>query len=75
MWFLRLLQEQWPPRSQFATSDIPDLTGKVAIVTGANTGMYTFLCITLYVQHNLSTGRQVWAKRQLEYVLRGYPMI
>jgi len=28
----------FPPKSNFTTDDIPDLTGKVVIVTGANTG-------------------------------------
>ncbi|KAI0031849.1 NAD-P-binding protein [Vararia minispora EC-137] len=31
---------QWlPPRSHFSVSDIPDLTGKVALVTGGNAGI------------------------------------
>ncbi|KAI6038879.1 hypothetical protein EDC04DRAFT_1844250 [Pisolithus marmoratus] len=34
-----VLREFVPPRSKFTTDDIPDLTGKVVLVTGANTGI------------------------------------
>ncbi|KAF9055839.1 hypothetical protein BJ165DRAFT_1412265 [Panaeolus papilionaceus] len=33
------ISEGFPPKSQFKVEDIPDLTGKVIIVTGANTGV------------------------------------
>ncbi|KAI6135360.1 hypothetical protein EDD17DRAFT_1616263 [Pisolithus thermaeus] len=33
------LRDFVPPRSKFTTDDIPDLTGKVALVTGANSGI------------------------------------
>ncbi|KAF5338971.1 hypothetical protein D9611_008806 [Ephemerocybe angulata] len=33
------VQEAFPPKSTFSVDDIPDLTGKVVIVTGANTGV------------------------------------
>ena len=32
---LPLILQAFPPRSHFAVEDIPDLTGKVVIVTGA----------------------------------------
>lgn len=35
-----LFSEALPPASKFSVDDIPDLTGKVAIVTGANTGTF-----------------------------------
>jgi hypothetical protein len=33
------LGEAAPPKSTFSVDQIPDLTGKVVIVTGANTGI------------------------------------
>ncbi|KAF5342505.1 hypothetical protein D9611_001521 [Ephemerocybe angulata] len=33
------IDQAYPPKARFSTSDIPDLTGEVAIVTGANTGV------------------------------------
>ncbi|KAF5340714.1 hypothetical protein D9611_007438 [Ephemerocybe angulata] len=37
--YLSLLSESYPPKSRFAVDDIPDLSGKVAIVTGATSGI------------------------------------
>jgi len=34
-----LLKENFPPKSKFAVTDIPDLSFKVIIVTGGNTGL------------------------------------
>lgn len=34
-----IIREFVPPSSEFTTDEIPDLTGKVALVTGANTGI------------------------------------
>ncbi|KAF9559167.1 NAD(P)-binding protein [Agrocybe pediades] len=36
---LSTLDEAFPPKPQFSVDDIPDLSGKVVIVTGANTGI------------------------------------
>lgn len=40
--FLSILAEQFPPKSKFAVDDIPDLSGKVMIVTGGNTGQIAY---------------------------------
>lgn len=37
---LSIINESFPPKSKFNVEDIPDLSGKVIIVTGANTGQY-----------------------------------
>ncbi|TFK74636.1 NAD(P)-binding protein [Pluteus cervinus] len=34
-----MISESFPPKSKFNVSDIPDLSGKVMIVTGGNTGV------------------------------------
>ena len=33
-----LINESYPPETKFTPDNIPDLTGKVIIVTGSNTG-------------------------------------
>jgi hypothetical protein len=35
--FLSLARDSFPPRPTWGVNDIPDLTGKVIIVTGAST--------------------------------------
>jgi hypothetical protein len=35
-----MIREAFPPKPTFSVDDIPDLSGKVIIVTGANTGAY-----------------------------------
>jgi hypothetical protein len=37
--YLSLLGQSFPPKSKFHVNDIPDLTEKVAIVTGGNAGI------------------------------------
>ena len=34
-----LVREIFPPATQFNVSDVPDMSGKVVLVTGANAGI------------------------------------
>ncbi|KAJ7645233.1 NAD(P)-binding protein [Mycena polygramma] len=36
---ISLLKQAWPPKSKFSVADVPDLSGKVMIVTGGNSGV------------------------------------
>jgi len=60
--FIRYVREAYPPKSNFATSDIPDLTGKVVIVTGANTGapqtLASFLGTSAKHDNNSGVGKE-----------------
>lgn len=48
---LSLINEGYPPETKFTPANIPDLTGKVMIVTGANSGAYI-----LYNYYPLTVG-------------------
>ncbi|KAJ7654397.1 hypothetical protein DFH06DRAFT_1202270 [Mycena polygramma] len=39
MAMLDILSQSFPPKTKFSTNDVPDLAGKVCIVTGGNTGV------------------------------------
>ncbi|KAJ7645249.1 NAD-binding protein [Mycena polygramma] len=36
---ISITKQAWPPKSKFSVDDIPDLSGKVIIVTGGNSGV------------------------------------
>jgi len=46
-----LRDQSFPPKPTYSTDDIPDLTGKVVIVTGGTAGIGKFTCKTL-LEHN-----------------------
>ena len=52
---LSIAQQNFPPHPTWAVDDIPDLTGKVAIVTGALTQHLK----VLYAKRNLAAGSNV----------------
>ena len=42
---LAVIRENLPPKSTFKVDDVPDLEGKVIIITGANAGEKLFMSI------------------------------
>ena len=42
---LAVIRENLPPKSTFKVDDVPDLEGKVIIITGANAGENLFMSI------------------------------
>ncbi|EJU01295.1 NADP-binding protein [Dacryopinax primogenitus] len=67
-------QQAWPPKPTWSVDDIPDLGGKVAIVTGGNSGLgrltakYLALhnCTVYLGCHTLSKGEEAVAELQVE---------
>lgn len=61
---LSFLSESFPPKSNFHPDDIPDLTGKVIIVTGASSG--SSLRFRLSICRSCISDLQASAKKQLK---------
>ena len=55
-----LCTESFPPSSHFTANDIPDLSGKVTIVTGANTGTYLRVALDSNVWELTGFGHRHW---------------
>ncbi|KAK9481558.1 hypothetical protein V1527DRAFT_486490 [Lipomyces starkeyi] len=47
-WLFRLLSEMFRPSATFTEKDVPDVTGKVFLVTGGSSGVGLELCRILY---------------------------
>ncbi|KAF5673900.1 short-chain dehydrogenase reductase [Fusarium heterosporum] len=58
---LDALSQAFPPKPQFTEANVPDLTGKVTIVTGANTGVGREIAQILY-----SKNATVWVAARSE---------
>ncbi|KAI0747564.1 NAD(P)-binding protein [Fomes fomentarius] len=49
--FLTLLNQSFPPRSKFSVDEIPDLAGRIVIVTGGNVGI-GYEIVKALLEHN-----------------------
>ncbi|KAK9484057.1 hypothetical protein V1527DRAFT_484308 [Lipomyces starkeyi] len=47
-WFFSFLPEMFPPSATFTEKDVPDVAGKVFLVTGGSSGLGLELCRILY---------------------------
>ncbi|CAD6578599.1 MAG: hypothetical protein TREMPRED_002228 [Tremellales sp. Tagirdzhanova-0007] len=71
---LSMMSQMWPPPSKFTLDDMPDLTGKVVLVTGGTFGVGYAMCSAL-LKHNakvymtsrsISRGEAAIAKLKME---------
>ena len=60
-----MFNEGLPPKSKFNVENIPDLTGKVIIVTGANTGAIEAILSNVFIKNFLLQGLE---RKQLRFV-------
>ncbi|PIL34948.1 hypothetical protein GSI_02735 [Ganoderma sinense ZZ0214-1] len=59
------LQQSFPPKSKFTVDDIPDLSGRVVIVTGGNVGI-GYETIKALLQHNTKVYLAARSKEKAE---------
>lgn len=41
---ISILSDFWPPKPKFTANDVPDLSGKVMLITGGNAGIGSSIC-------------------------------
>lgn len=59
--FLNLFDQSYPPKSKFSTDQIPDLTGRVVIVTGESES-FNFFYAFIDPFTNVSRRREFWGR-------------
>ncbi|TBU25108.1 NAD(P)-binding protein [Dichomitus squalens] len=59
------LQQSFPPKSKFTVEDIPDLTGRIVIVTGGNVGI-GYETVKALLQHNAKVYLAARSKNKAE---------